>query len=127
MVFASLEFLSLFLPLFLGAYAWVKPARRNALLLFGSWLFYGWWSPTFLLMFIGLAGLGWIGGLVIARFAEGRGRGLAAAAIRATPACCSDACNGGLRMDRMPLRAAMASIRLCKGRRARGKHKGNLG
>ena len=30
-----------------------------ALLLFGSWLFYGWWSPTFLLMFIGLAGLGW--------------------------------------------------------------------
>ena len=77
MVFASLEFLSLFLPLFLGAYAWVRPARRNALLLFGSWLFYGWWSPTFLLMFIGLAGLGWIGGLVIARFAEGQGRGIA--------------------------------------------------
>ena len=77
MVFASLEFLSLFLPLFLGAYAWVRPAHRNALLLFGSWLFYGWWSPTFLLMFIGLAGLGWVGGLVIARLAEGRGRGIA--------------------------------------------------
>ena len=77
MVFASLEFLSLFLPLFLGAYALVRPAQRNALLLFGSWLFYGWWSPTFLLMFIGLAGLGWVGGLVIARFAEGQGRGIA--------------------------------------------------
>lgn len=79
MVFASLEFLSLFLPLFLLLYALVGPKRRNAFLLFGSWFFYGWWSPTFLLMFIGLAVLGWIGGLVIARGTEGRGRGLALA------------------------------------------------
>lgn len=75
MVFASLEFLSLFLPLFLALYALVGPARRNALLLFASWIFYGWWSPTFLVMFIGLAGLGWIGGLLIGRMGEGRGRG----------------------------------------------------
>ncbi len=79
MVFASLEFLSLFLPLFLLLYALVGPKWRNAFLLFGSWFFYGWWSPTFLLMFIGLAGLGWVGGLVIARGTEGRGRGLALA------------------------------------------------
>jgi alginate O-acetyltransferase complex protein AlgI len=75
MVFASLEFLTLFLPLFLLLYAWVGPSRRNAVLLLCSWVFYGWWSPTFLLLFICLAMLGWIGGLVIDRFLEGRGRG----------------------------------------------------
>ena len=65
MVFASLEFLTLFLPLFLLLYAWVGQSRRNAVLLLCSWVFYGWWSPTFLLLFIGLAGLGWLGGLVL--------------------------------------------------------------
>ncbi len=77
MVFASLEFLTLFLPLFLLLYAWVGQSRRNAVLLLCSWVFYGWWSPTFLLLFIGLAMLGWVGGLVIDRFAEGRSRGWA--------------------------------------------------
>jgi alginate O-acetyltransferase complex protein AlgI len=77
MVFASLEFLTLFLPLFLLLYAWVGQSRRNAVLLLCSWVFYGWWSPTFLILFIGLAGLGWLGGLVIDRFAERRGRGWA--------------------------------------------------
>jgi alginate O-acetyltransferase complex protein AlgI len=77
MVFASLEFLTLFLPLFLLLYAGIGQSRRNAALLLCSWVFYGWWSPTFLLLFVGLAGLGWLGGLVIDRFAERRGRGWA--------------------------------------------------
>ncbi len=77
MVFASLEFLTLFLPLFLLLYAWVGKSHRNAVLLLCSWVFYGWWSPTFLLLFVGLAGLGWLGGLMIDQFSEGRGRGLA--------------------------------------------------
>jgi len=77
MVFASLEFLTLFLPLFLLLYACVGSNRRNAVLLLCSWVFYGWWSPTFLILFIGLAGLGWLGGLMIDRFSEGRGRGWA--------------------------------------------------
>ncbi len=77
MVFASLEFLTLFLPLFLALYALVGPTRRNALLLLCSWVFYGWWSPTFLLLFIGLAAMGWIGGLVIDRLEQGRGLALA--------------------------------------------------
>ncbi|MFM9999787.1 MAG: MBOAT family O-acyltransferase [Burkholderiaceae bacterium] len=76
MVFASLEFLSLFLPVFLALYALVAPRRRNALLLVGSWIFYGWWSPSFLLLFMALAGLGWYGGLVIARLERGRGLAL---------------------------------------------------
>lgn len=48
MVFASLEFLTLFLPAFMLVYALVRPGGRNHVLLFGSWLFYGWLSPTFL-------------------------------------------------------------------------------
>ncbi len=68
MVFASLEFLTLFLPAFMALYA-LTPARwRNAVLLVGSWIFYGWWSPRLLLLFIGLTLLGWVGGLVIDRF-----------------------------------------------------------
>ena len=65
MVFASLEFLLLFFPLFLIAYA-VSPSKaRNTVLLGASWVFYGWWSPIFLLMLIGLTWLTWVGGLAL--------------------------------------------------------------
>lgn len=48
MVFASLEFLTLFFPLFLIAYA-LSPSRwRNLTLLVFSWAFYSWWDPSFL-------------------------------------------------------------------------------
>ena len=50
MVFASLEFLTLFLPLFLLIYALARPSWRNVILLIGSWLFYGWLSPLFLFL-----------------------------------------------------------------------------
>ncbi|MFM9923767.1 MBOAT family protein [Variovorax sp. H27-G14] len=67
MVFASLEFLAVFLPAFLLLYA-VTPARaKNALLLVSSWFFYGWWSPLFLLLFIALTALAWAGGLLVER------------------------------------------------------------
>ena len=68
MVFASLEFLTLFLPLFLIGYALARPTYRNGVLLFSSWIFYGWWSPAFLLLFVGLTLVGWIGGLAIAAY-----------------------------------------------------------
>ncbi|HEY0294499.1 MAG TPA: MBOAT family O-acyltransferase [Bordetella sp.] len=75
MVFASLEFLTLFLPAFLAIYT-LSPARwRNAVLLFCSWFFYGWWSPVFLLLFIGLTLWGWLGGLVIEAAPGPRSRG----------------------------------------------------
>lgn len=70
MVFASLEFLLLFFPLFLIAYAATPAGLRNATLLAGSWIFYGWWSPPFLLMLVGLTVLTWVGGLLIGRTAD---------------------------------------------------------
>lgn len=48
MVFASLEFLTLFFPLFLIAYALSPNRWRNLTLLVFSWAFYGWWDPSFL-------------------------------------------------------------------------------
>ncbi|MNM15820.1 Peptidoglycan O-acetyltransferase [compost metagenome] len=70
MVFASLEFLTLFLPLFLMVYALARPAWRNLVLLIGSWLFYGWLSPLFLLLHMALTVLAWAGGLLVARSDE---------------------------------------------------------
>ena len=39
MVFASLEFLTLFLPAFMLVYVLGKPQWRNVILLMGGWLF----------------------------------------------------------------------------------------
>lgn len=74
MVFASLEFLTLFLPAFLAVYALCAPRLRNAVLLVASWIFYGWWSPIYLLLFIALTVLGWMGGMVIEGAATDSGR-----------------------------------------------------
>ncbi|VXC43602.1 putative alginate O-acetylase AlgI [Pseudomonas sp. 8Z] len=65
MVFASVEFLILFLPAFMLVYALARPGGRNPVLLFGSWLFYAWLSPMFLLLHIALTVLGWVGGLLV--------------------------------------------------------------
>lgn len=46
MVFASLEFLLLFFPLFLIAYAVSPYKARNTVLLGASWVFYGWWARS---------------------------------------------------------------------------------
>ncbi|OZI21145.1 membrane-bound O-acyltransferase family protein [Bordetella genomosp. 9] len=81
MVFASLEFLTLFLPAFLILYVLAGLGggravhRRNAVLLFSSWVFYGWWSPVFLLLFIALTLLGWLGGILIDKAGDGARRG----------------------------------------------------
>ncbi|VVN11339.1 MBOAT family O-acyltransferase [Pseudomonas fluorescens] len=75
MVFASLEFLTLFLPAFLLVYALGRPAWRNVILLLGSWLFYGWLSPLFLTLHIVLTIVAWVGGLLVDRAPDGsRGR-----------------------------------------------------
>ena len=71
MVFASLEFLTLFLPAFLLIYALGKPQWRNVILLIGSWLFYGWLSPLFLSLHIVLTIVAWGGGLLVDRAREG--------------------------------------------------------
>lgn len=65
MVFASLEFLTLFLPAFLVLYTLTPRAWRNAVLMLSSWIFYAWLSPAFLSILIGLTVLAWIGGLAL--------------------------------------------------------------
>ncbi len=73
MVFTSLEFLTLFLPGFLLVYMLARPAQRNAVLLIGSWLFYAWWSPAFLLLLISVTLIAWLGALAMERdFQAGR-------------------------------------------------------
>ncbi|MGE5466868.1 MAG: MBOAT family O-acyltransferase [Ignavibacteria bacterium] len=67
MVFASLEFLTLFLPVFLGLYAATPRKYRNALLLLGNWLFYAWWTPKFLALIVALTALAWAGALWLDR------------------------------------------------------------
>lgn len=74
MVFASLEFLTLFLPAFLVVYALSPAPWRNAVLLVASWWFYGWWSPMLLALFIALTLVGWVGGLAIAHTRNDRQR-----------------------------------------------------
>lgn len=71
MVFASLEFLTLFLPVFLVCYALAPAASRNLVLLLGSWFFYGWLSPMFLLLHVVLTIVAWVGGLLVDRLRDG--------------------------------------------------------
>ena len=54
MIFASFEFLFLFLPLFFAAY-FLTPARlRNWPVLLLSWAFYAWWRVDFLGLLVGV-------------------------------------------------------------------------
>ena len=67
MVFASLEFLTLFLPIFFAFY-FVTPQRfRNHTMLLGSWLFYAWWTPKFLILIIALTVVTWLAAIWIDR------------------------------------------------------------
>jgi alginate O-acetyltransferase complex protein AlgI len=67
MVFASLEFLTLFLPVFFAFY-FLTPARfRNHTMLFGSWLFYAWWTPKFLILIIFLTIVTYLAAILIDR------------------------------------------------------------
>ncbi|MFZ4529203.1 MAG: MBOAT family O-acyltransferase [Undibacterium curvum] len=65
MVFASLEFLTLFLPLFFALYLVTPQNYRNHTLLVGSWIFYAWWTPKFLILIIALTLLAWGAAILI--------------------------------------------------------------
>ncbi|NJD87143.1 MAG: MBOAT family protein [Betaproteobacteria bacterium] len=87
MVFASLEFLTLFLPAFLALYFATPRGWRNATLLAGSWLFYAWWSPKFLLLIVALTLVAWAAAIAIESAPSERTRTrLMAAAIAANVA-----------------------------------------
>ncbi len=69
MIFASFEFLFLFLPAFLLVY-FASPARaRNAVILVFSWGFYAWWRVDFLALLVGVTA--WT--FVLARLMHGAG------------------------------------------------------
>lgn len=65
MVFASVEFLTLFLPAFFVFYFAVPRRGRNLVLLLASWVFYGWWKPIFLFLLLGVTVFGYFAGLAI--------------------------------------------------------------
>ncbi len=67
MVFASLEFLTLFLPVFFAFYFLTPNRFRNHTMLVGSWLFYAWWTPKFLLLIIFLTLVTWGAAILIDR------------------------------------------------------------
>jgi alginate O-acetyltransferase complex protein AlgI len=52
MIFASFEFLFLFLPIFLGAYFLTPRSYRNVTILAFSWAFYAWWRIDFLALLV---------------------------------------------------------------------------
>ena len=70
MVFTSHIFVFYFLPLVLLAY-YAVPWKRNLLLLFASYIFYGWWDPRFVaLMFLATLA-NYVCGGIIARAPHG--------------------------------------------------------
>lgn len=54
MVFSSLIFLFLFLPLFLAVYYIVPKSWRSPVILVGGCIFYAWWRVDFLLLIMGI-------------------------------------------------------------------------
>ena len=54
MIFASFEFLFLFLPLFFTIYFVTPFRRRNWVILAFSWAFYAWWRIDFLALLVGV-------------------------------------------------------------------------
>jgi len=69
-IFSSIEFLALFLPAFLLAYMATPAAWRNLTLCIGSWIFYSWWKPVFLLVIVGVTFIAWAMGRAVERAGE---------------------------------------------------------
>jgi len=74
MVFAGPTFLFYFLPLFFLGYALMPFRWKSGWILFGSWLFYGWWRFDFLLLLVGASLGAGVVGRQIAASATDRGR-----------------------------------------------------
>ena len=69
MVFSSVLFLGIFLPLVLLLYNFSKSTTyRNVILLIASMIFYAWGEPKLILLLIATAFVGWMAGLFIHKF-----------------------------------------------------------
>jgi alginate O-acetyltransferase complex protein AlgI len=74
MLFSTLIFLYLFLPLVLLVYFLVKEKMQNPLLLFASLIFYAWGGPSLLSILGGSVGINYFTGLLIGRCEQKRSR-----------------------------------------------------
>ncbi|MFC2998591.1 MBOAT family O-acyltransferase [Falsiroseomonas tokyonensis] len=75
MIFASFEFLFLFLPVFLAVYMAAPGSWRNPLILVFSWAFYAWWRVDFLALLVGVTVFTFYVALAIERAGPGSARG----------------------------------------------------
>ena len=70
MVFSSLLFLTIFLPVTVALYYLLPTKARNYLLLFVSLIFYAWGEPAHIFIMIFTTAYIWVLGLLVARFRE---------------------------------------------------------
>ena len=68
MVFSSVIFLFLFLPVTVAFYLISGPKYRNYLLLSASLIFYAWGEQAYVLLMLASVGINHVGGILIARF-----------------------------------------------------------
>ena len=80
MLFSSLVFLWIFLPVVLVLYRFLPGRGKNALLLAASLFFYAWGEPVYILLMLGSITLNYLGGLALAPL-SGRRRALVLAAV----------------------------------------------
>ncbi len=81
MLFSSLTFLCIFLPLVMAAYFLLPRRFRNDLLLVASILFYAWGEPLYLAMMFFVIFTNYLGALLIEKLRGGGGRHLALAGV----------------------------------------------
>ncbi len=67
MVFSAPFFLYLFLPLFLAVYYFLPARLRVPWILAGSWFFYAFWRPDFLVLIIAVSAGNWAAGSLVHR------------------------------------------------------------
>ena len=70
MLFSSLEFLYIFLPLTLLVYYVVPPRARNPVLLLVSLIFYGWGEPVYVFLMVLTILVDDFAGVLIERYAD---------------------------------------------------------
>ena len=67
MVFSSMLFLWLFLPVTIIGYYLIRDRYRNILLLMASLIFYAWGEPVYIFLMIFSILVNWVAGLMIDR------------------------------------------------------------
>ena len=72
MVFSSLPFIFLFLPLNLLAYFFAKDIKqKNTVMLVFSLIFYAWGEPIYILLLVGMTFIDWYLTLVMSKYKKG--------------------------------------------------------